>query len=726
MKYVRWRKKLFHFQIVNSAFRLLLISLLIATGGLALLASPVQALTINPFPNPLPEGHVGASYNASFTTSGTPPYHWTPNQVPSWLSFSSGNLTAAISGTPTSAGTFPISISVTDATSATASFTSTITVTGASSSLTFTTTTLPEASEGTAYTASIFISGGTSPYTFTITSGALPSGLILDPYNGYISGTPSNGTQGVHSFTINVNDNSSPALSAQRTFSISVVKGSFKPSITISSGLAAGQTKVYVDGQQVATLTGGESTELSLDLGASKTVSVEPFVLHPTKDGVRFKVQEEEITVNEFQPSANFVYYTEYLIELETEPAQITDLSNAGWYQKNKTLNASAPSEVEAESGKLYRFTHWTLPDGKRVNNQNMNFTVDEPGTAIAHYDTYYLLAIKSPYGEIEGGGWYKAGGQANWHVLNDKVAMSGLLGFFQGKLTAVNKSGTEVMDGPKTVNVFWEPDYVVPYIIIPLLGLLLLMAAVGIFFLLRRPGPKPAPYGLPPRPIPPQALPPRPIPQQHTTVVMLGDKGEKQKQLPQSTKEQLMEKFGELLEKYEDEIKATMGVKETPEVGTISEDKMLSAPRPIPSDIYDAEVTEDEDEDETCGFTSKKLLRTVTGPWREVESKAVTLPAKGKAATSGGSGLAVTWSRDIYHEWEILTCLRQPRHKGNHKGSVETVYSLLNTVTEEKTYSAKQKMRPPTPHFTDGMPEMEIADDDIIPADELPEATTK
>ena len=101
-------------------------------------------------------------------------------------------------------------------------------------------------------------------------------------------------------------------------------------------------------------------------------------------------------------------------------------------------------------------------------------------------------------------------------------------------------------------------------------------------------------------------------------------------------------------------------------------------------------------------------------------------MPSPDKDKTKGGTGLSVVWARDIYHEWEILTCSLQTGHKGKHKGSVEIVYSFLNTVTEKKSYGPRQKLRSPTPHFTDGMPELEVADDQIIPADELPEDTTR
>ena len=225
---------------------------------------------------------------------------------------------------------------------------------------------------------------------------------------------------------------------------------------------------------------------------------------------------------------------------------------------------------------------------------------------------------------------------------------------------------------------------------------------------------------------------PPRPIPQQHTTVVMIGDKGgETPKQLSGSTKEQLMEKFGELLEKYETEIKTSLGagagMKELPKIETASKERMISAPTPgISQPGVDAEFTQQEAEDQFCRYTAKKLLRTVTNPWSQVESDTITLPSTGEKEKPGTTGLFVVWARNIYHEWEILSCSLQSRHEGKHKGGTQVVYSLLNTVTEKKIYHSSDKPEPPTPHFTDGMPQLELSDDQIIPASELPAETIK
>lgn len=178
--------------------------------------SQTVAITVNPDPTisgSLAAGVVGTPYSGTLKAAG--------GTAPLTLSVSSGSLppglsfnaaTGAITGTPTTAGTYTFTAKVVDSSSVpdtvTAAETITVTTGGPSSGLTLTTTTLPNGTVGVPYLGTIGVSGGTGPYSCAITSGTLPAGLSLS--GCIVSGTPT--TPGTSTVTVKVTDSSNPAL----------------------------------------------------------------------------------------------------------------------------------------------------------------------------------------------------------------------------------------------------------------------------------------------------------------------------------------------------------------------------------------------------------------------------------------------------------------------------------------------------------------------------------
>jgi Putative Ig domain len=92
-----------------------------------------------------------------------------------------------------------------------------------------TTTSLPGAVQNAAYTATLAAAGGMTPYTWSVSTGTLPAGLTLNAGTGVISGTPT--AVATSSFTVQVSDSSSPALTATKDLSIVVAR----PPLTITT-----------------------------------------------------------------------------------------------------------------------------------------------------------------------------------------------------------------------------------------------------------------------------------------------------------------------------------------------------------------------------------------------------------------------------------------------------------------------------------------------------------
>jgi hypothetical protein len=573
---------------------------------------------------------------------------------------------------------YPFWVQVTDSTSPPPSLQLGFSIVIAATPITFTSTYLPEAKEGSSYYGNITVTGGISPYTYSLSSGTLPSGLTLN--SNIISGTPTKGTAGTYVFTITVTDSSSPHLSASQSFTLTVKKGFFDTVVTITSSLAAGETNVYVDGGQVAKLGGGQTTRLSFAAGTKPVITVDTTVSDPSRTDVRFKPDVEQITVNETSPDATFTFFPEYFVNIVTDPPQIASLAGSNWYKGGTALRSSAQAQIDGTAGTQYRFSYWLLPTGEKLKDVDLSWMVSAPGRVIATYDTYYELTVTSPYGKVDGNGWYKSGAAAKWSVSPPEVPMSGILGFFQGKLKPDSAADTEVMDAPKTVTVAWKPDYTMPGIFIPLSLLSLIAVIFGIRRLLYPPAPKLAP-----------------APTAPTIVLVEGA----QKPRLETTKEQLVEQFRQLLEKYESEVKTAVKSEELPEAKLIPESQRLPSPK---------------EEALACSYTAKKLLRTVVGNWRKEEERIVPLPGEG--AAEKGVTIVTLWARDIYNEWEVFTCSLPQGHSGKHKGTASVAYSLQDTVTEERTYTTKQRIVPPRPHFTDQLPRVDVAPSQVITSD--------
>jgi hypothetical protein len=171
-----------------------------ASKPLSLTIAPTLAITSTS----LPTGAVGLAYSSTVGVSGgNSPLSWSASGLPPGMSInsSSGN----ISGTPQASGTFPVSLSVSDATIPTAQLATkqlSLTVVAA---LTITTTSLPNGVIGVGYNTSLGFSGGTAPISWIATS--LPSGLTMSS-NGTISGTPT--VNGPFTVTVTATDSAIP------------------------------------------------------------------------------------------------------------------------------------------------------------------------------------------------------------------------------------------------------------------------------------------------------------------------------------------------------------------------------------------------------------------------------------------------------------------------------------------------------------------------------------
>ena len=191
----------------------------------------------------LPAALQDEQYSATLNAEGgKAPYTWSASGLPPDLSINP--VTGVISGVPTTAGTYTVTVTVTDSETATAqkatarkataqtesastlaaktasaSLTLTLTVKPpAYSTLQVTTTSLPAGTQGVAYTPfTVQAAGGKEDYTWT--PGALADGLSINA-SGVISGTPKQG--GDFNVTVTVTDSETPAQKKSVTLPLTV------------------------------------------------------------------------------------------------------------------------------------------------------------------------------------------------------------------------------------------------------------------------------------------------------------------------------------------------------------------------------------------------------------------------------------------------------------------------------------------------------------------------
>jgi hypothetical protein len=176
----------------------------------------VAVPTLTLAPTTLPGGAAGTAYSQAITaTGGNAPYAFTVSAgaLPAGLTLSAAGV---LSGTPTVAGTFNFTVSVTDGTSGTAGTASqAYTLVLTPPNIVVNQATLPTTFVGVPYNVTLTSSGGTAPYTYAVTAGTLPPGLTLTSA-GVLSGTPTSfGT-----FTFTVTSTDALGFSGTRTYTL--------------------------------------------------------------------------------------------------------------------------------------------------------------------------------------------------------------------------------------------------------------------------------------------------------------------------------------------------------------------------------------------------------------------------------------------------------------------------------------------------------------------------
>ena len=203
--------------------------------------------------SPLPAANVGQSYSQTLSaTGGTSPYTWSGGQgLPAGLTLGG---TGAITGTPTTAGSYSFSVVATDS-KGVASAAATLALTVNPSTLQITTPggALFNGTAASAYSTTFSAQGGTPPYTWSVPPGTTDGLTFMNPTNGVLSGTPT--ASGTFSFVVQVADSATPKATATQSYSLVVNNPSL---IITASSFPSGTVGVpYNQTSPAAVVSGG-------------------------------------------------------------------------------------------------------------------------------------------------------------------------------------------------------------------------------------------------------------------------------------------------------------------------------------------------------------------------------------------------------------------------------------------------------------------------------------
>jgi len=322
----------FRFSRTGVLSQVLAISALVAIlflSGCTTSGSSEAQLAVATLSGGLPAGSVsvgGGAYPATTlkASGGVAPYVWavTSGNLPAGLTM---NAAGTISGSPTTAGTFNFTVTVTDATTPTGhTATGNLSITINSQLAVKTSGTLPVTGEaGAAYPPTALTNGGgVGPFTWVINSGNLPGGLSLSSL-GSISGTISPAAiPGTFNFTAKVTDSQGNSV-VSGTLSLTVAPALTIPVTPLPTGVigtlytpttlnATGGTPPYSNW----TLTGGTNLPAGLTLSAAGVITGTPTGVGGTTN---FTVQVKD--------AANFTATANFTINVNGSPA-ITSANN--------------------------------------------------------------------------------------------------------------------------------------------------------------------------------------------------------------------------------------------------------------------------------------------------------------------------------------------------------------------------------------------------------------
>lgn len=405
--------------------------LLMATDSVGAQGSVTATTTVRPFPafqggDTLPAATLNSKY--SFQVPVILPYDVTnfsaSGSLPPGISF----VDQTLSGTPTQAGTFTFTLSITDVQNNQISKSFTLVVNNAP---TFTPKSISATVRGSLFKWNPEVTGGTPPYRYSLGNGSLPSGVQLNASSGELGGTPS--VNGLSGFQLIVTD----ANEATASLPLSMrVADALK--VALSSGASVFRAG---SAQKWTLLTDGGTAPFTWNWTTTKS-----------PDG--FLLQDGTITGTTAQPGL-------YRFEVTVKDA-------SGW-SATTSFGVTAADTIISQPGSL---TLAAIAGSTKNPAKSMTFAINPPGTPITIAADQPWLKVNPPSGKAPGlvEVWVDASALPPGTVTGaitllagDTTAVPVTVEVLDPQATALNVSLTDPVNG-KYVAVLETPAAKLPF----------------------------------------------------------------------------------------------------------------------------------------------------------------------------------------------------------------------------------------------------------------------
>lgn len=292
--------------------------------------------------------------------------------------------------------------------------------------LEITTTTLPNATQGSTYSTTVQATGGSGGNTWSVISGNLPSGLTLDANTGEISGTPTEG--GGENFSLRVVDSASGVDDQAFTLSVTPVYvanpvfsspgGTYgsNQSILITNETSGASIRYTTDGSTPTTTTGTLYTG-AVGITETTTLRAIAYKANLSNSAVTSATYTLQVAAPSFSPSPG-TYGTAQSVAISTATSGAsiryttdgsTPTDSTGTVYSG-AISVNATSTLRAIA---YR-AGW-------VNSSvtTGSYTIDsQPGDTDLLAEESFNYTIAQPLDAQSGGGSF--GWQAEWEVESD------------------------------------------------------------------------------------------------------------------------------------------------------------------------------------------------------------------------------------------------------------------------------------------------------------------